>query len=104
MPYVFALNPAMLFIDTVWYEVVLIAVSSFIGMISISVALEGYLMHEVNPLGRILCACRRVALLIPGTLSDLAGLAALAIVLIVQIIENKRHKNQASLSESSVWD
>ena len=96
VPYVFALNPAMLFIDTVWYEVVLIAVSSFIGMISISVALEGYLIHEVNPFFRILCAAGGLALLIPGTLSDLAGLAALAIVLIVQIIENKRHKNQAS--------
>ena len=56
VPYVFALNPAMLFIDTVWYEVVLIVLSSFIGMISISVAMEGYLIHEVNPLGRILCA------------------------------------------------
>ena len=96
VPYVFALNPAMLFIDTVWYEVVLIAVSSFIGMRSISVALEGYLIHEVNPLGRILCAAGGLALLIPGTLSDLAGLAALAIVLVAQIIENKRRKSQAS--------
>ena len=96
VPYVFALNPAMLFIDTVWYEVVLIAVSSFIGMISISVALEGYLIHEVNPLGRILCAAGGLALLIPGTLSDLAGLAALVIVLVAQIIENKRRKSKAS--------
>ena len=96
VPYVFALNPAMLFIDTVWYEVVLIAVSSFIGMISISVALEGYLIHEVNPLGRILCATGGLALLIPGTLSDLAGLVALAIVLVAQIIENKRRKSKAS--------
>ena len=96
VPYVFALNPAMLFIDTVWYEVVLIAVSSFIGMISISVALEGYLIHEVNPLGRILCAAGGLALLIPGTLSDLAGLVALAIVLVAQIIENKRRKSKAS--------
>ena len=96
VPYVFALNPAMLFIDTVWYEVVLIAVSSFIGMISISVALEGYLIHEVNPVGRILCAAGGLALLIPGTLSDLAGLAALAIVLVAQIIENKRRKSKAS--------
>ncbi len=96
VPYVFALNPAMLFIDTVWYEVVLIAVSSFIGMISISVAMEGYLIHEVNPLGRILCAAGGLALLIPGTLSDLAGLVALAIVLVAQIIENKRRKSKAS--------
>lgn len=66
VPYVFALNPAMLFIDTVWYEVVLIAVSSFIGMISISVALEGYLIHEVNPLGRILLRCRRSGTAHPG--------------------------------------
>ena len=96
VPYVFALNPAMLFIDTVWYEVVLIVLSSFIGMISISVAMEGYLIHEVNPLGRILCAAGGLALLIPGTLSDLAGLVALAIVLGAQIIENKRRKSKAS--------
>ena len=96
VPYVFALNPAMLFIDTVWYEVVLIVLSSFIGMISISVAMEGYLIHEVNPLGRILCAAGGLALLIPGTLSDLAGLVALAIVLAAQIIENKRRKSKAS--------
>ena len=96
VPYVFALNPAMLFIDTVWYEVVLIVLSSFIGMISISVAMEGYLIHEVNPLGRILCAAGGLALLIPGTLSDLAGLAALVIVLVAQIIENKRRKSKAS--------
>ena len=96
VPYVFALNPAMLFIDTVWYEVVLIVLSSFIGMISISVAMEGYLIHEVNPLGRILCAAGGLALLIPGTLSDLAGLVALAIVLVAQIIENKRRKSKAS--------
>ena len=96
VPYVFALNPAMLFIDTVWYEVVLIVLSSFIGMISISVSMEGYLIHEVNPLGRILCAAGGLALLIPGTLSDLAGLVALAIVLVAQIIENKRRKSKAS--------
>lgn len=45
VPYIFALNPAMLFIDTVWYEVVLIVLSSFVGMIAISVALEGYLLR-----------------------------------------------------------
>lgn len=59
VPYIFALNPAMLFIDTVWYEVVLIVLSSFVGMIAISVALEGYLLRPVNPLLRILCAARR---------------------------------------------
>lgn len=96
VPYVFALNPAMLFIDTVWYEVIAIVLSSFIGMISISVAMEGYLIHKVSPLGRILCAAGGLGLLIPGTLSDLAGLAALLIVLIAQIVVNKRHKSQAS--------
>ena len=96
IPFVFAYSPSLLFIDTVWYEVVLIVLSSFIGMISISVAMEGYLIHEVNPLGRILCAVGGLALLIPGTLSDLAGLVALAIVLVAQIIENKRRKSKAS--------
>ena len=92
VPYIFALNPAMLFIDTVWYEVVLIVLSSFIGMIAISVALEGYLLRHVNPLGRILCAMGGLALLVPGTLTDLAGLIVLVIVAAIQVIENRRDK------------
>ena len=78
------------------YSMTIIASFLLIGMISISVAMEGYLIHEVNPLGRILCAAGGLALLIPGTLSDLAGLVALAIVLAAQIIENKRRKSKAS--------
>ena len=74
------------------YEVVLIVLSSFIGMIAISVALEGYLLRHVNPLGRILCAMGGLALLVPGTLTDLAGLIVLVIVAAIQVIENRRDK------------
>ena len=92
VPYIFALNPAMLFIDTVWYEVVLIVLSSFIGMIAISVALEGYLLRPVHPILRILCAAGGLALLVPGTLTDLFGLVALVITAVCQVIAHRQHK------------
>lgn len=96
VPYVFALNPAMLFIDTVWWEVVLIAVSSFVGMIAISVALEGYLLRPVHPVFRILCAAGGLALIVPGILTDLVGLVVLVVVLVIQLLQNKHDKAAAA--------
>ena len=43
VPYVFALNPAMLFIDTTVWEVALICITSLVGIFGVSAALEGHL-------------------------------------------------------------
>ena len=46
VPYVFALNPAMLFIDTNAWEVVLICITSFVGIFAVSAALDvPYRLH-----------------------------------------------------------
>ena len=56
VPYVFALNPAMLFIDTNIWEVVQIAITSLVGMFGVSAALEGYLMCRMPWYLRIMSA------------------------------------------------
>ena len=94
VPYIFAFNPAMLFIDSTALDVALIVFTSFIGMFSISVALEGYMFRRVNPVFRILCGAGGLSLLIPGALTDVIGLAILVVVAVIQIIENRADKSK----------
>ena len=65
VPYVFALNPAMLFVDTNAFEVITICITSFIGICAISAALEGYLMRHMNALQRLLSAAGGLLLIYP---------------------------------------
>ena len=56
VPYVFALNPAMLFVDTNAWEVVSICITSFVGIMGVSAALEGYLLTNIPWYWRVVIA------------------------------------------------
>ena len=90
VPYVFALNPAMLFIDTTWWEVVLICISSVIGIMGVSAALEGYLLGKMRWYERIVSAVGGLLLIYPGWVTDSIGFALFAIVIFSQTIAKKR--------------
>ncbi len=84
VPYVFALNPAMLFIDTTPWEVVLICITSFAGIFAISAALEGYIVHTMSWYQRILSAAGGLLLIYPGLVTDIVGIAMVALVIFLQ--------------------
>ena len=90
VPYVFALNPAMLFVDTNAFEVVTICITSFIGICAISAALEGYLMRHMNALQRLLSAAGGLLLIYPGLVTDSIGLGLVAVVILLQIMSRKK--------------
>ena len=90
IPYVFALSPSMLFVDTVWYEVVQIIITSCAGMLCVAVGLEGYMMGHVKWPLRLLSVVGGLALIYPGLVTDLFGAAVLVILLVVQGIGKKR--------------
>ena len=94
IPYIFIYNPAMLFIgDIKWYEVVLIIISSFIGMYGVSAALEGYLEGKLHFTVRILIAAGGLCLIYPGWLTDIIGIAIVGGTFAVQkIIVSKKNK------------
>lgn len=87
VPYVFALNPAMLFIDvtSVW-EVVLICITSFVGIFAVSAALEGYFLKKMAWYERIISVAGGLLLIYPGLLTDLIGLGLACVVALLQII------------------
>lgn len=90
VPYIFCMNPAMLFIDTTPIDVVLIIITSFAGMIAIASALEGYMLRNLNALERILLAAGGLAMLIPGTVTDLIGVGILAAMIVLQLLGRKK--------------
>ena len=89
VPYVFALNPAMLFIDTSFVEVVLICLTSFAGIYAVSAALQGYFLHGMKWFERILSVVGGLLLIYPGWKTDVIGLSLVAIVLLIQLLTKK---------------
>ena len=90
VPYVFALNPAMLFVDTNAFEVITICITSFIGICAISAALEGYLLKHMSWPERIMSAAGGLLLIYPGLVTDSIGLALVAVVVAMQVIGRKK--------------
>ena len=74
VPYVFAMNPAMLFIDTTLPEVISICITSVAGIFGVSAALEGYLFRPIPWYLRIACAAGGLLLIYPGITTDVLGL------------------------------
>lgn len=86
VPYVFALNPAMLFIDTNAWEVVLICITSLIGIFAVSASLEGYFLRRIKLYERFACAIGGLLLIYPGIVTDSIGLGLVAVVVLLQLI------------------
>ena len=99
VPYVFALNPAMLFINTdgVW-EVILICITSFAGIFGVSAALEGYFLTHMSWYERLISVAGGLLLIYPGAVTDAIGLGLVAIVLVIQFIKKKSHKNASPIA------
>ena len=90
VPYVFALNPALLFIDTSFGAVVLITITSLVGIYAVAASLQGYLLHDMKWFERIPSLVGGLLLIYPGATTDIIGICIIAAVVLVQIITNKK--------------
>ena len=93
VPYIFALNPAMLLINTTPFEVVQIVLSSLLGIFGVATALNGFLYRPVNPLLRLLLAAGGLGMMVPGLASDIVGLAIVVGTILFQRSGAKRQAN-----------
>lgn len=91
VPYVFALNPAMLFINTTVPEVILICITSFVGIFAVSSALSGYFLHNMRWYERIVSVVGGLLLIYPGIVTDIIGVALVGVVLAIQIMTKKKN-------------
>ncbi len=90
VPYIFAMNPAMLFVNTSTLQVVLVVITSLIGMFGVSAALNGHLFCRINPLVRILFAAGGLLMLDPSVITDVIGIVLFAAAMVWQIVASKR--------------
>jgi len=81
VPYIFALNPAMLFLSpdgALWgaetFEVIQTIGSALLGLFGISAGLTGHLFRPMSPLIRATMLVGGLCMMIPGSITDLIGL------------------------------
>ena len=91
VPYIFAYSPALLFENiSGWWEVVQICVSALLGIFGIAAALNGHLYKKVVWPLRILLVVGGLGMMIPGTITDLAGLVLVGAIVAYQYLSSKR--------------
>lgn len=90
VPYIFAFNNAMLFINTDPLDVILVIVTSFVGMFLISSGLMGYMLRDLNWPMRLVSIAGGLLLIYPGVATDLIGVAVLVVMLAVQMMMGKK--------------
>lgn len=90
VPYICALSPAMLLIDASPVQVIMIVITSLIGIFGVAAGLSGFLYKTMNPLFRALIVIGGITLLIPGTVTDVVGLVMVCGVVLIQRITAKK--------------
>ena len=91
VPYIFAFNPIMLLEGNfMWLEFAQAVLSACVGLFGVAVALNGFLFRPVMPVLRIVLVAAGLAMMIPGTLTDVVGFAAIAAVVVLQYLGRKR--------------
>ena len=97
VPYIFALNPAMLFqfeagtsMAMKVVQSVLIVLTSLAGLYGVAAALNGYLYRPMNPLFRVLIAAGGLCMMIPGNLTDVIGVVVVVGIVLFQRASAKK--------------
>ena len=99
VPFVFALNPAMLLINVSGaLEVVQIVITALIGLFAIAAALNGFLWRHIPFILRIAIAFGGLMMVYPGTVSDLLGFLIVLGIVLFQLLTSKGKSMQGGVA------
>jgi len=100
VPYIFAYNPEMLFVDmsgavvpnigAMIFDVIVIGITALLGLFSVATALNGYLYCKVPVVLRLVLIAGGLCMMIPGLLTDVIGLVVLVAVVVYQYTHAKK--------------
>ena len=97
IPYMFAYNPKMLFIDAGAFDVISIIITSFIGIYAVASGMEGYHSVKLPWWQRFMILAGGMMLIVPETITDIIGIALVAAVIVLQVIAGKKAKAQPAV-------
>lgn len=89
VPYVFGLDPAMLFINTNAIQVISIIITSLIGIFAISAGIRGYAFRNMTVIERVLIILGGLCLISPGAVTDIIGLLTVGALIVIQLRTKK---------------
>ena len=90
VPYVFALNPVMLLVNVEGpFQIILISITSLLGIFGVSAGLEGYILTKMNPIQRIISAASGLMLIDTDIITDIIGVALIVLIIMWQIFQRK---------------
>ena len=108
VPFMFVYNPDMLMIETRdilvtareftrphWFSIASVAVTAFVGVMALSAALEGYFKTNMPHWQRLIMAIGGLMLIIPETITDIAGIVIVALMCTLNIMQAKRENTVA---------
>ncbi|MBQ9980738.1 MAG: TRAP transporter fused permease subunit [Oscillospiraceae bacterium] len=96
IPYIFGLSPSLLFVDTTFWEVILIIITSFVGLFGVAMGVKGFFKVKLPWWQRIIAAAGGLCLIKPGILTDVIGIAAVVLIIVIQFATEKRQRAKAA--------
>ena len=96
VPFMFVYNPNMMMIDVSnaavtatsfplppWWTIASVSITSIVGVLSLSAAVEGYFKTHLPAWQRLPLAAGGLMMIIPELITDLAGMALVAVILLM---------------------
>jgi len=92
LPFIFALSPELLMINSTVMKTVVVVLTSLAGIYALAASLENYARGSLKMYERIPLFIAALLLLVPSTVTDLAGLSVLAFIVVKQYVYIKKNK------------
>ncbi|AKV58117.1 MULTISPECIES: TRAP transporter permease [Corynebacterium] len=90
IPFIFVFNPAMLLQDVTAGQAILVAITGTVGVLLLSVAVEGHFMVNANPIVRVLFAAAALTMMAPDLMTDAIGLGIAVVAIAIQCVAAKK--------------
>ncbi|BDH61773.1 C4-dicarboxylate ABC transporter [Lysinibacillus sp. PLM2] len=103
VPYLFVYEPSLLLIDPTGLpmnavdfpfasilDILVVAITSIIGVIGIGAAIEGYFATHINSILRIILAVGALMMLIPEPITDIIGTVIVLIIFVLNFVQNRK--------------
>ncbi len=99
LPFIFALSPELLMLNSTVMKTVVVVLTSLAGIYALAASLENYALGYLNTYERIPMFAAALLLLVPSTITDIAGIAILTLIVVKQYITIKKGKQLAMGTE-----
>lgn len=90
IPFIFVLQPKMLFINASVLDVITIILTSFVGIVAISAGMEGYFRTRMAWYERIAIVAAGLCLITPDSLTDIIGIVLVVACFLFQTYKKNR--------------